>query len=368
MLGSFLDNLWYLGMSNSETLLEAAKVGDIKTVKEQITLGTNIEVEDKPGPGRDKSRPLHYAARFGHVKIVEFLLDHGALPDVPNDANYWTPLHLAAQGEYLDIVELLLSKGATIDPLDWAGATPLQFAASNRHEKIVELLIKRGAEPKFLRESMFGKHNLEMAEYVENIVSKCEKSLPKKEDKQKLSGKKEMPPYEIVSKDKFLKRFEEKTHLTISPESIDVFKGWQYAEQLSLALAENKKVTHVTLNDCNINDKGIISLGKLLEQNQTITHLFLRRNNITSTGLIQFSESLKKNTSLVLLDLNYNCIFDSGAEALAQAIQKHPKLIHINLSSNPIDEKGALAIIHAVQIRKIKDGTINLSDLSLTNM
>jgi ankyrin repeat protein len=74
----------------------------------------------------DQCTPLHYAARFGPLLTVEWLLDHGA--DVNAVAyNQFTPLHLADDPA---IVRLILEKQPDLTLRDASGVTAPQRAAS----------------------------------------------------------------------------------------------------------------------------------------------------------------------------------------------------------------------------------------------
>ena len=97
--------------------------------------------------------PLHVAARHGHTKIAEFLLNKGANVNITN----WheqTPLHVAARYGHTNIVQVLL--GAAADP-NWpmvnqwetnddqsstmvSQETPLHVAVQYGHIDIVRLL------------------------------------------------------------------------------------------------------------------------------------------------------------------------------------------------------------------------------------
>lgn len=52
------------------------------------------------------------ASRYGHLSVVELLLDGGAEYDIKNDSYGFTPLYEAVVGVHPDIVALLLSRGA----------------------------------------------------------------------------------------------------------------------------------------------------------------------------------------------------------------------------------------------------------------
>ena len=60
---------------------------------------------------RYKDSPLHNAAYWGHINIVELLLDNGAEVDIKNKYRN-TPLHYAAWSGHREIVQLLLNAGA----------------------------------------------------------------------------------------------------------------------------------------------------------------------------------------------------------------------------------------------------------------
>ena len=53
------------------------------------------------------STPLGYAAKFGQIAMVEFLLARGARPSLPDDPPWATPLEWAARRGHDKIVRLL---------------------------------------------------------------------------------------------------------------------------------------------------------------------------------------------------------------------------------------------------------------------
>lgn len=59
-----------------EQLLEASKTGDLETVQ-RIVLNNPHTVNCRDLDGRHSS-PLHFAAGYNRIAIVEFLLEHGA--------------------------------------------------------------------------------------------------------------------------------------------------------------------------------------------------------------------------------------------------------------------------------------------------
>lgn len=136
----------------------------------------------RPGALKEKTligeTSLHWAARFGKTKVVEFLLDQGLDPDLPEKERGSTPfteaalhnragvvklmvargadvdqrlfygntvLHKKAETGDLELVELLLSLGADINAKNAKGWTPLHTAVAARQQEFAEFLIKKGA-------------------------------------------------------------------------------------------------------------------------------------------------------------------------------------------------------------------------------
>ena len=85
--------------------------------------------------------PLMMAALRGHLQWCRRMLDLGA----KLERQGWTPLHYAATGPEYRVVELLLNRGAVIDALAPDRSTPLMMAANYGSEASVGLLLSRGA-------------------------------------------------------------------------------------------------------------------------------------------------------------------------------------------------------------------------------
>ncbi|XDV45025.1 hypothetical protein PO909_013203 [Leuciscus waleckii] len=130
---------------NSDTdrqLLEASKSGDLEVVKKLCTL-QNVNCRDVEGR---QSTPLHFAAGYNRVAVVEYLLLHGA--DVhAKDKGGLVPLHNACSYGHYEVAELLVIHGAVVNVADLWKFTPLHEAAAKGKYEICKLLLQHGADP-----------------------------------------------------------------------------------------------------------------------------------------------------------------------------------------------------------------------------
>ncbi|XP_075791247.1 poly [ADP-ribose] polymerase tankyrase-2 isoform X3 [Pelodiscus sinensis] len=132
-------------LSNSDAdlqLLEAAKAGDVDTVKKLCTI-QSVNCRDIEGR---QSTPLHFAAGYNRVSVVEYLLQHGA--DVhAKDKGGLVPLHNACSYGHYEVAELLVKHGAVVNVADLWKFTPLHEAAAKGKYEICKLLLQHGADP-----------------------------------------------------------------------------------------------------------------------------------------------------------------------------------------------------------------------------
>uniref|UniRef100_A0AAY4D309 Poly [ADP-ribose] polymerase n=1 Tax=Denticeps clupeoides TaxID=299321 RepID=A0AAY4D309_9TELE len=122
--------------------LEAAKAGDLDALK-QLCSPQNVNCRDLEGR---HSTPLHFAAGYNRVAVVEYLLHHGA--DVhAKDKGGLVPLHNACSYGHYEVAELLVRHGASVNVADLWKFTPLHEAAAKGKYEICKLLLKHGADP-----------------------------------------------------------------------------------------------------------------------------------------------------------------------------------------------------------------------------
>jgi uncharacterized protein len=148
-------------------LMESAKSGDLRKVRE--ALSENFLLASQRLPNGES--PLMAALYRGHYEVVEALVAAGAEVDVfaaaatgriddlrrtaddVSVASYaydgWTPLHLAAFFGHLELVEYLLKAGAAVGAAsrNSMSNTPLHAAVAGRHTDVALALLKAGADP-----------------------------------------------------------------------------------------------------------------------------------------------------------------------------------------------------------------------------
>lgn len=88
---------------------------------------------------------LHVAAEYGHLSIIEVLLQRGARLHLQDNKGH-TALHKAASRGHTEIVRALIKAGTPIYTLDLQSKTPIHLAAENEHLNSVKVLVKEEAE------------------------------------------------------------------------------------------------------------------------------------------------------------------------------------------------------------------------------
>jgi len=125
-------------------LFEASALGELSAVTKLV--GENIN-----GYSSDGFTPLGYACFFGHVPIVQFLLAHGANPNLSsNNPMKVAPIHSAVANRDKEIAfacaYALIQYGADVNVQQHGGWTPLHQAAHHGYTEVVQLLLRAGAK------------------------------------------------------------------------------------------------------------------------------------------------------------------------------------------------------------------------------
>lgn len=102
-----------------DIFISAAGTGDMKTVLEMLNQGVDINVHAPFGG----PTALIVAARFGHVAIVEALLERGAEVNAEDDYGQ-TALYFAKKNSKTRVIELLEAAGGTSPPVEKVDAQP----------------------------------------------------------------------------------------------------------------------------------------------------------------------------------------------------------------------------------------------------
>jgi ankyrin repeat protein len=125
------------------TIFEACAAGELERVERLVaenTVGINAHSDDG-------WTPLHLAAFFGHAKVVELLLAHGADTAARStNPNANTPLHAALAANQKMVAGLLIGHGADVNAADGGGWRPLHLAAANNNLDALKTLVAQGAD------------------------------------------------------------------------------------------------------------------------------------------------------------------------------------------------------------------------------
>jgi ankyrin repeat protein len=128
-------------------LVAALAGGHSQTAKYLYDNGAHLNI-----PDNYRRTPLHCAAWYGDLEMVQVLLDYKADINARSKGN-WTPLHYASDGSFSrrnirrlpDVAQLLLEHGADVNAPAFDSLTPLHEAARNGRVGVVRLLLEHGA-------------------------------------------------------------------------------------------------------------------------------------------------------------------------------------------------------------------------------
>ena len=131
------------------SIFEACAAGEVERVERLLHESASgaVGAPGVNGYSADGWTPLHLASFFGHPKISELLIEHGA--DVAarsRGANANTPLHAALAGNHKFVAGVLIGHGADVNAADAQGWRPLHLAAANNNMDAIEALIAQGAD------------------------------------------------------------------------------------------------------------------------------------------------------------------------------------------------------------------------------
>jgi ankyrin repeat protein len=128
------------------TVFEAAAAGVREAVAARVTEDSGL----LRAFSHDGFTPLHLAAFFGRIPVVELLLSLGApVNEVSRNPSELRPLHSAVAHRQpqvaLEIARALIAAGADVNATQHGGWTPLHAAALHGNLPLVRLLLEAGA-------------------------------------------------------------------------------------------------------------------------------------------------------------------------------------------------------------------------------
>lgn len=121
----------------SDTLLKAAKIGDLPMIRELHSQGYSLLSKDSQG-----QTILHIAARFDHRDVVKYLLSQApsVLIDMRDSVLGQTALHKAAQYKCRLVCYMLVAGGASLGIADYQGFTPRLLARQSEDDELAAYL------------------------------------------------------------------------------------------------------------------------------------------------------------------------------------------------------------------------------------
>ena len=136
-----LKNIYELLQGNSNSLLEACKLGQIDNVR-HLVINKHCDINAK---GSEGYTPLHYACEKGKYEIVKILTDRPECNvEAENSYGQDRPLHKACESGHVDIVHhLVIDKHCDINAKGSSGYTPLHYACEKGKYEIVKILTDR---------------------------------------------------------------------------------------------------------------------------------------------------------------------------------------------------------------------------------
>ena len=117
----------------NEELLDAARKGDLSSVKSLLEKGAAVETKTSYG-----QTPLYLAAMNGHEEVVKLLLDRGARTDVRDTFYKFPMLTLILQRKHIGVAKLLIARGNS------SADESLAAVAGSGNAELVQAVLEKG--------------------------------------------------------------------------------------------------------------------------------------------------------------------------------------------------------------------------------
>uniref|UniRef100_A0A8C6QD71 Ankyrin repeat domain 42 n=1 Tax=Nannospalax galili TaxID=1026970 RepID=A0A8C6QD71_NANGA len=124
------------------SIYDAVRAGDVKQLSDLVERGASVNEMDV----LHKFTPLHWAAHYGSLECLHWLLWHGADTTL-GTVRGWTAAHIAAIRGRDACMQALIINGANLVAQDDRGCTPVHLAATHGHSFTLQIMLRSGVDP-----------------------------------------------------------------------------------------------------------------------------------------------------------------------------------------------------------------------------
>ncbi|KAI4821117.1 hypothetical protein KUCAC02_029065 [Chaenocephalus aceratus] len=141
-------------MDLKTAVFNAARDGKLRLLQKLLENKDGHEVTKLMGDKTNGATPLLMASRYGHLDLVEYLMECCSAPvEVGGSVNFdgetiegAPPLWAASAAGHLKVVQSLLGHGASVNSTTLTNSTPLRAACFDGHLDIVKYLVEHKAD------------------------------------------------------------------------------------------------------------------------------------------------------------------------------------------------------------------------------